>query len=538
MPLKKVGPISIPESSSTSTSGHSPRPPPEEQPTASSVASEATFHSATSALSQSSEGNDLPPTPADSAGEHDFARTANSLEEETSDPSGRDEPEERPTGDRGVSIHRMESQSTIRKQTSDHKISPVDSSHSHVQTPIATVLEEDDQPTDMPRSSTQEQERFVRSRGSSSSLPPSSFPTRTPVRTKRRSVSSNLTNSPPSSPTVSPPPIAPLGNTKLPDYSAEVHMKAPLAFSTDLERNLLSTLSLMGFDTGQIVHSVLTDACDSTSALWWMLKKKVERNQLLEARKEAERKKAAAALEDRSGVNGSERNGSRKDREKEKIKEKDSDEKDELVREKSKGRKDKEKEPREKELPEPGDSRRPSAFRTKPASAVPDGGVSTSTNRPPVPLMLGQAPPNSSAASLGLGGPPIAPDLTFVPPTPVNLSHDTSTPTGRKTPPLGTNGSFPFNLSLHLQSPSPSSGSGTPISPEKAAKGTSGSSKREGKQRTSSVSMLQRATTALSAAGLTRKKSAEGVKEDERERERERERSSTAGSSTGSLLRA
>ncbi|KAG8978581.1 hypothetical protein FRB90_008378, partial [Tulasnella sp. 427] len=520
---KKLEPIAIPESSSTSTSSRSARTQREEQPSVSSVASEVTFHSA---FSQSSEGNDLPPTPADSSGDHDFARTADSMED-TPDPTGQAGPDERPRGETGISIHRMESQSTIRKQTSDHKISPVDSSHSHAQIAIATVLEEEDQPTEMHHSS-HEQERFVRSRGSSSSLPPTSFPTRTPVRTKRRSVSSNLTNSPPGSPTVSPPPIAPLGNTKLPDFSAQVNMKAPLAFSSDLERNLLSTLSMMGFDTGQIVHSVLTDACDAASALWWMLKKKAERNQVLEARKEAERKKAAAALEDRSGANAPERNGSRREkgREKERGRENEDDQ-DGLAREKSRGRREREKEPMEKELPEPGESKRPSGFRAKPTPALPDGLPPSATARPPVPLMLGQAGPGSSIA---------APDLTFVPPTPVNLSHDISGPSGRKTPPLGggSNGTFPFNLSLHLQSPTPSSGTGTPISPERSAKGSNGSSKREGKQRTSSVSMLQRATTALSAAGLTRKKSAEGVKEDERERER----SSTAGSSTGSLLRA
>ncbi|KAG9019378.1 hypothetical protein FRB90_003185 [Tulasnella sp. 427] len=93
----------------------------------------------------------------------------------------------------------------------------------------------------------------------------------------------------------------------VPDLSAQIDMKAPLPFSSHLERYLPSTLSVMGFDTGQIVHSVLTDACDAASALWWMLKKKAERNQVLEAKKEAERKKAAGALEDRSGANAREK---------------------------------------------------------------------------------------------------------------------------------------------------------------------------------------------------------------------------------------
>jgi len=53
---------------------------------------------------------------------------------------------------------------------------------------------------------------------------------------------------------------------------------ADVVFSTPVERELLSVLAAMGFDTAQIVHSVLSDACDSAGALWWMLRKKVTTN--------------------------------------------------------------------------------------------------------------------------------------------------------------------------------------------------------------------------------------------------------------------
>jgi hypothetical protein len=41
---------------------------------------------------------------------------------------------------------------------------------------------------------------------------------------------------------------------------------------------MLSTLAALGFDTGQIVHSVLSDACDAAGALWWIMRKKLGKN--------------------------------------------------------------------------------------------------------------------------------------------------------------------------------------------------------------------------------------------------------------------
>jgi hypothetical protein len=53
---------------------------------------------------------------------------------------------------------------------------------------------------------------------------------------------------------------------------------ADVVFSTPVERELLSVLAALGLDTAQIVHSVLSDACDSAGALWWMLRKKAIAN--------------------------------------------------------------------------------------------------------------------------------------------------------------------------------------------------------------------------------------------------------------------
>ncbi|KZT59627.1 Pkinase-domain-containing protein [Calocera cornea HHB12733] len=102
-------------------------------------------------------------------------------------------------------------------------------------------------------------------------LSSSSYPSRTPVRTKRRSVSSAF--SAPPSPVVAP------GSLDGPDYLSMLEYPHPVVFTSPLERTLLNTLSDLGIDTGQMVHSVLTNACDSSAAIWWMLKRKAERRE-------------------------------------------------------------------------------------------------------------------------------------------------------------------------------------------------------------------------------------------------------------------
>ncbi|TDL20349.1 Pkinase-domain-containing protein [Rickenella mellea] len=281
---------------------------------------------------------------------------------------------------------------------------------------------------------------------SSSSKPPSSFPTRTPARTKRRSVSSVLSQ--PSSPTTTsgpgPAPLAPQ------DYASVLAAPAPLLFSTPLERSLLNNLSSLGFDTGQMVHSVLSDACDSSGAVWWMLKRRAEKK----AMEDALRKAASAVLADVSA-------------------EIDVD--------------------RESKLASP---RSPS-----PSSSVDE------------PTLV-ELP---SARS--------APQLTFVPPTPTVPTTNTNTTQQRTvTPPRSKS---PRSLLSATPTTTESATKSTPSTPGSSLrekdkdKDKEGGSKgrREGKQRSGSVSIMQRATTALEAAGLVRKKSQEAVRERERERE-------------------
>lgn len=69
---------------------------------------------------------------------------------------------------------------------------------------------------------------------------------------------------------------------------------APPLLSTPEEQQLLQQLSLLGFDTGQVSHSIRTSACDSCSAIWWMLRRKREA--------EVEREEQAAATVTRAQV--------------------------------------------------------------------------------------------------------------------------------------------------------------------------------------------------------------------------------------------
>ncbi|KIK94821.1 hypothetical protein PAXRUDRAFT_33317 [Paxillus rubicundulus Ve08.2h10] len=269
-------------------------------------------------------------------------------------------------------------------------------------------------------------------------------PTRTPARTKRRSVSSTLSDG-----NGSPQLDRPLAPLPPEDFASLLNTPAPIIFSTPAEREILNGLSTMGFDTAQIVHSVISDACDSAGALWWMLVRKHERRILGEVR----------ALP--------------------------SDSVNEYVGEGSVAKRKKDK---DKEADRPPSSRR----RTK-------RGVAIQTDDPP------PAP-----------GPP---EFAVVPPTP--------------TVPTGPRPTTPPRAKSPFLSPSPttneSSGRSNPSTPSgsyRSGEGKDKGLKRESKARSGSVSIMQRATTALEAAGLVRKKSTEGVKEHrERERERDKEKS-------------
>lgn len=94
---------------------------------------------------------------------------------------------------------------------------------------------------------------------------------RTPSRTKRRSSSGLSDHHPPSL------------EYKPVDYASLLERSTPAIFSTVLEQNMLHQLSGMGMDVGQIVHSVVNEACDASGAIWWILKIKAEERARLDA---------------------------------------------------------------------------------------------------------------------------------------------------------------------------------------------------------------------------------------------------------------
>ncbi len=125
---------------------------------------------------------------------------------------------------------------------------------------------------------------------------------RTPSRTKRRSVSSTLTlerrhsHRSQSGQWQTFPPE---------DYLAKLNAERDALFSKPSERQLLRQLSDLGFDTGQLVHSVSSDACDASAATWWiLLQKQLERgetDEVVEARNAsvALKRERATAREER-----------------------------------------------------------------------------------------------------------------------------------------------------------------------------------------------------------------------------------------------
>ena len=301
----------------------------------------------------------------------------------------------------------------------------------------------------------------------SQSHPPSSYPTRTPARTKRRSVSSILSQ--PTSPT------ADAATTHLApqNFASLLSTPAPRLFSTPLERDLLNNLNMMGFDIGQMVHSVLSDACDASGAVWWMLKRKAEKKALEEGIKRV-------ATE--TSLDG------------------DTELEIEAERERTAVNLISESQPQGIMVP------CITATRSSPPSSHEEDNDKT---------------PSASRIDTSRS----APELTFVPPTPTlpkvnpkQVDYRPITPPRSKSP-------------RSLLSPTPSvaestatgttNGKSTPTTPSGSTKSRDGKDSKVSKPRSGSVSIMQRATTALEAAGLVRKRSAEGVKERE-EREREK----------------
>ncbi|PWN29196.1 Pkinase-domain-containing protein [Jaminaea rosea] len=180
---------------------------------------------------------------------------------------GNEGTEEVPVKRRSGAMQRNESQSTIRRDGSvgsDGTLSRRQSVSSRAARTLATHHEAGSGRDS--RASTLHEAPLLVKRDSQSS---SRGHHRTPSRTKRRSLSSGgLSDHHP--PHLTNRPV---------DYCALLEQQAPALFSTPLEQGLLHQLGSLGMDVGQIVHSILTDACDASAAMWWLLKSKVEERQ-------------------------------------------------------------------------------------------------------------------------------------------------------------------------------------------------------------------------------------------------------------------
>ncbi|WRT68021.1 uncharacterized protein IL334_004996 [Kwoniella shivajii] len=94
---------------------------------------------------------------------------------------------------------------------------------------------------------------------------------RTPSRTKRRSVSSTMSVER----RHSHHSMSGQWQRYHPeDFLAKLNNEHPPPFSTPSEKYLLNQLNDMGIDIGQLKHSVESDACDSSAAIWWILRVK------------------------------------------------------------------------------------------------------------------------------------------------------------------------------------------------------------------------------------------------------------------------
>ncbi|KAH9810870.1 CAMK/CAMKL/MARK protein kinase, partial [Melampsora americana] len=120
---------------------------------------------------------------------------------------------------------------------------------------------------------------------------------RTPSRTKRRSVGSTISERiapiedldqaglPMSISAVPSTSTLPLNNSLLAstslsfviDYLGAMKIIRQTPFKSDDDLGLLKSLSTIGFDTGQMMHSVQSNACDASGAMWWLLKRKLEK---------------------------------------------------------------------------------------------------------------------------------------------------------------------------------------------------------------------------------------------------------------------
>ncbi|KAJ6551365.1 hypothetical protein B0H19DRAFT_1030627 [Mycena capillaripes] len=353
--------------------------------------------------------------------------------------------------DKGPAIHRTASEITIRK-------TDLETLHTKLSATHPVTVPEEDEVSPPPR--------MLSNMSLSKGPPPPVM--RTPARTKRRSVSSVLSDpaEPAEETEILTPDVSAAGADSLQpqvNFASLLSTPAPMIFSTPLERELLNTLSMLGFDIAQIVHSVLSDACDAAGAVWWMLKRKAEKRTI---EQNAEGATGRAAVD-------------------------------------------------------------------TPPTAVKDGfiiedDVTSPLNGRQVSVAIQTEPAYSHLILESRGTMGALPQLSFVPATPTVASGRPVTPPRPE-------------VARPMLSPVPSSYTGTttgesssrshPSTPASSVKDREGKGR---KGRSGSVSIMQRATTALEAAGLVRKKSSDFKDEKDREKAREVERKQSAGEETRS----
>jgi len=381
-------------------------------------------------ISRRAESMDLTPEPSQDASSNasDASNTSAASEYFPTFSSPTTTPEQGSEEDGSTSDHAAH---VIRRNASDVTIKKTAEGNGKSKVPQTETVVEEQTPTLTVNNKYTPQQV---SRSNSSSRDPPAYPARTPVRTKRRSVTSALSDHEDSVINTPEPPAAQHNN-----FATLLDSPAPMIFSTAVEQRLLNSLSSLGFDTGQIVHSVLSDACDSSGSLWWMLVKKAEAAELGQGHNPVAESKPK---------HSSSKKRARKSRA--------SDHK--------------------------------------------------------------QRPSDLEALSAMTRS---APELAFIPATPTapTLVAPTTPPQPIKPrPALSPSSSADLTKSF-------------PSTPGSSFKDPS----KNRKMRAGSVSIMQRATTALEAAGLVRKKSAEVVREDrEKEKHREGERKQGSGDETRS----
>nr|XP_019012998.1 CAMK/CAMKL protein kinase [Kwoniella pini CBS 10737]OCF51779.1 CAMK/CAMKL protein kinase [Kwoniella pini CBS 10737] len=182
-------------------------------------------------------------------------------------------------------LHPNSSQSTIRRPAS---ISPKSSSQYKSKVARRSTLEgqkeEDEEGSDVAASLPTPDDHSLH-------LPLAQH-SRTPSRTKRRSVSSTMSVER----RHSHHSMSGQWQRYLPeDYLAKLNETPSPPFTTSSEKYLLNQLNDMGMDIGQLKHSVENDACDSSAAMWWILRAKQadrgETNEVIEARETSAAKK-------------------------------------------------------------------------------------------------------------------------------------------------------------------------------------------------------------------------------------------------------